>query len=77
MQHLPIVDDDDGVWGGILCQYLMKEHVNDGSDRATNSGHQYVTTTGSITVSYGDFTTSRHCWSCIYGNTGYVLIEWM
>ncbi len=46
-QRLPIVDDDDGVWGGILRQYLMKEHVNDDLDHATNGGHQHITLTGS------------------------------
>ncbi len=41
--RLPIVDSDDGVWGDILRQYLMKEHYNDDTDNAANGGHQFVT----------------------------------
>ncbi len=42
-QRLPIVNSDDGVWGDILRQYLMKEHYNDDTDNAVNGGHQFVT----------------------------------
>lgn len=42
-QRLPIVDSDDGVWGDIIRQYLMKEHFNDDTDNAANGGHQKVT----------------------------------
>ena len=42
-QRLPIVNSDDGVWGTILRQYLMKEHYNDDTDNAVNGGHQFVT----------------------------------
>lgn len=42
-QRLPIVNSDDGVWGDILRQYLMKEHFNDDTDNAANGGHQKVT----------------------------------
>jgi len=42
--RLPIVDSDDGVWGDILRQYLMKEHYNNDTDDPTNNGgHQFVT----------------------------------
>lgn len=42
-QRLPIVDSDDGVWGDILRQYLMKEHVNDDTDNSANGGHKTIT----------------------------------
>lgn len=42
-QRLPIVNNDDGVWGDILNQYLEKEHHNTGSDNAANGGHKNVT----------------------------------
>jgi len=42
-QRLPIVNADDGVWGDILRQYLMKEHYNDDTDNPVNGGHQTVT----------------------------------
>jgi len=42
-QRLPIVNSDDGVWGDILRQYLMKEHYNDDTDNAANGGHKNVT----------------------------------
>jgi hypothetical protein len=42
-QRLPIVNNDDGVWGDILRQYLMKEHYNDDTDNAVNGGHQKIT----------------------------------
>lgn len=42
-QRLPIVNNDDGVWGDILRQYLEKEHYNDDTDNAVNGGHKTVT----------------------------------
>jgi len=42
-QRLPIVNSDDGVWGDIIRQFLMKEHYNDDTDNAANGGHQTVT----------------------------------
>ncbi len=42
-QRLPIVNSDDGTWGDIIRQYLMKEHYNDDTDNAVNGGHQKVT----------------------------------
>ena len=42
-QRLPIVNSDDGVWGDILRQYLMKEHYNDDTDNSVNGGHQKIT----------------------------------
>jgi len=42
-QRLPIVNSDDGVWGDIIRQFLMKEHYNDDTDNAVNGGHQKIT----------------------------------
>src|SRR6478735_9208555 len=42
-QRLPIVNSDDGVWGDIIRQFLLKEHYNDDTDNAVNGGHQKVT----------------------------------
>ncbi|MDB5177258.1 MAG: hypothetical protein JWN75_926 [Candidatus Saccharibacteria bacterium] len=42
-QRLPIVNSDDGVWGDIIRQYLMKEHTDTGVDNATNGGHKTIT----------------------------------
>jgi hypothetical protein len=42
-QRLPIVNSDDGIWGDIIRQYLMKEHYNDDDDNPENGGHQKVT----------------------------------
>ena len=42
-QRLPIVNNDDGVWGDIIRQYIMKEHYNDDTDNSVNGGHQKVT----------------------------------
>lgn len=42
-QRLPIVGSDDGTWGDIIRQYLMKEHYNDDTNNAANGGHQNVT----------------------------------
>lgn len=42
-QRLPIVNSDDGVWGDIIRQYLMKEHYNDDTDNPVNGGHQKIT----------------------------------
>ena len=43
VQRLPVVNSDDGVWGDIIRQYLMKEHYNDDTDNPINGGHQKVT----------------------------------
>lgn len=44
VQRLPIVNSDDGVWGDIIRQYLMKEHYNDDTDNPVNNGgHQKIT----------------------------------
>lgn len=43
VQRLPVVNSDDGVWGDIIRQYLMKEHYNDDTDNPVNGGHQKVT----------------------------------
>lgn len=42
-QRLPIVNSDDGTWGDIIRQFLMKEHYNDDTDNAVNGGHQKIT----------------------------------
>lgn len=42
-QRLPIVNSDDGSWGAIIRQFLMKEHVNDDSNSPDNGGHRNVT----------------------------------
>lgn len=42
-QRLPIVNSDDGLWGDIIRQYIMKEHFNDDTDNAANGGHKTVT----------------------------------
>jgi hypothetical protein len=42
-QRLPIVNSDDGTWGNIIRQFLMKEHYNDDTNNALNGGHQNVT----------------------------------
>jgi hypothetical protein len=42
-QRLPIVNNDDGVWGDIIRQYLAKEHFNDDTDNAANGGHKTIT----------------------------------
>ena len=42
-QRLPLVNADDGTWGDIIRQYLMKEHFNDDTNNAANGGHHKVT----------------------------------
>ena len=42
-QRLPLVNNDDGVWGDIIRQYVMKEHYNDDTDNSANGGHQKIT----------------------------------
>jgi hypothetical protein len=46
-QRLPIVNNDDGVWGDILNQYLNKEHYNGDTDlnqvTSENGGHKTIT----------------------------------
>lgn len=45
-QRLPIVNSDDGIWGDIIRQFLMKEHYNDDTNNAANGGHKTVTIRG-------------------------------
>lgn len=45
-QRLPIVNSDDGVWGDIIRQFLMKEHYNDDTNNPANGGHQTITIRG-------------------------------
>lgn len=42
-QRLPIVDSDDGQWGGVLNQYIEKEHYNNAVDDIDNGGHKTIT----------------------------------
>lgn len=42
-QRLPIVNSDDGVWGDIIRQYIMKEHFNDDTDNPVNGAHKTIT----------------------------------
>lgn len=42
-QRLPIVDGDDGQWGDILNQFISKEHLDTGTDSASNGSHKTVT----------------------------------
>lgn len=42
-QRLPVVNADDGTWGNIIRQYLMKEHYNDDTNNAANGGHHKIT----------------------------------
>lgn len=49
-QRLPIVNQDDGTWGDIIRQFLMKEHVNDDLDHAGNGGHKNVTIAAGTTA---------------------------
>ena len=49
-QRLPIVNSDDGTWGDIIRQFLMKEHLNDDTDNAVNGGHQKITVKAGTTA---------------------------
>jgi hypothetical protein len=42
-QRLPQVGQDDGIWGDLLRQYLMKEHFNDDTSNSANGGHKTIT----------------------------------
>ncbi|HEX6461744.1 MAG TPA: hypothetical protein VFZ58_00530 [Candidatus Saccharimonadales bacterium] len=42
-QRLPIVNSDDGVWGDIIRQYIMKEHYNDDTNNPINGSHKTIT----------------------------------
>lgn len=42
-QRLPIVNSDDGQWGTILNQFLVKEHYDTGLNNSANGGHKNVT----------------------------------
>jgi hypothetical protein len=44
MVRLPIVNSDDGTWGDIIRDFIMKEHLNDDNiATATNGGHKTIT----------------------------------
>jgi hypothetical protein len=49
-QRLPIVNDDDGIWGDILLQYLKKEHYDTGANNADNGGHHKITVRAGTTA---------------------------
>jgi hypothetical protein len=59
-----MVGNDDGTWGAIIRQYIMKEHYNDDTDNAVNGGHQNVTiragtsTVAPLTLTSGTLRTS-------------------
>lgn len=82
-QRLPIVNGDDGVWGTILRQYLMKEHYNGDADfnqaTSTNGGHQFVTirpgTTSAapLTFASGSLLSTAAAGSVEYDGTYYYL----
>lgn len=46
-QRLPIVDNDDGIWGEVLNQFVSKEHYNGDTDlvqaSSENGGHKTIT----------------------------------
>ena len=78
-QRLPIVDSDDGVWGVILRQYLMKEHYDDGTNNAANGGHQKITIrpgttsagTAPLKFTSGALMTTAETGAMEYDGTGY------
>lgn len=82
-QRLPNVGSDDGTWGGILREYLMKEHYNGDSNvtpgTSTNGGHQFVTirpgTTSAapLTLTAGTNLTTPAAGSVEYDGTYYYL----
>lgn len=82
-QRLPVVNSDDGVWGTILRQYLMKEHYNGDADfnqaTSTNGGHQFVTirpgTTSAapLTFASGSLLSTAAAGSVEYDGTYYYL----
>src|SRR5690606_36057635 len=44
MVRLPIVNSDDGTWGDILRDFIMKEHLNDdNASTPSNGGHHKIT----------------------------------
>ncbi len=49
-QRLPTVNSDDGIWGDIIRQYIMKEHFNDDTDNPVNGGHQKITVRAGTTA---------------------------
>ena len=42
-QRLPVVDGDDGEWGDILNQFILKEHYDTGVNNTANGGHKTIT----------------------------------
>lgn len=73
-QRLPIVNSDDGSWGNIIRQFLMKEHVNDDSDSPNNGGHRNVTiqpgtaTAAPLTLNSGPLLTTAAKGSIEFNN---------
>ncbi len=54
MVRLPIVNEDDGTWGGILRDFIMQEHVNDDNDASPgNGGHKNITITAGTSSAGG------------------------
>lgn len=73
-QRLPKVNQDDGVWGDILRQYLAKEHTNDDTDNAVNGGHQHITliaSTGAANTAPITFTSGTNLSSPVSGAMEY------
>lgn len=55
MARLPVVDSDDGIWGGILNEFLEVEHNPDGTLKNTGTLGSYAplanpTFTGTVTI---------------------------
>src|SRR4051812_44584822 len=75
-QRLPIVNSDDGVWGDIIRQYLLKEHYDDGTDNAVNGGHKNITVragtatagTAPIKLTSGTLTTAAETGAIEFNN---------
>jgi hypothetical protein len=75
-QRLPIVNSDDGTWGDILRQYLLKEHYDDGTDNAVNGGHKTITVragtatagTAPLKFSSGTLTTAAEVGAMEFNN---------
>ncbi len=60
-ERLPVVGGDDGAWGTVLNNWLLKEHydTNDGNTHADNGMHKGVTIrAGSTSVAPITFTTT-------------------
>ena len=60
-ERLPVVGGDDGAWGTVLNNWLLKEHydTNDGNTHADNGMHKGITIrAGSTSVAPITFTTT-------------------